>query len=104
MIISQIEIEAKTDIVGQVSHELKTQVNGIVTYITYLEKAIKEKDWTKICFYSNKIKVINQFQKFLILAFLDMQKMKLLQFNMIKSPFDPKESIQFVMDLFHDIT
>ena len=86
------------------SHELKTQINGIVTYLTYLEEAINEKDWKKISFYSNKIKVINQFQKFLILAFLDLQKIKLLQFNLIKSPFDPKESIQYVMDLFHDIT
>ena len=86
------------------SHELKSQVYGIVTYLTYLAEAIKEKDWAKISFYSNKIKIINQFQKFLILAFLDHQKIELLQFKLNKSLFDPKESIQFVMDLFHDIT
>ena len=32
MIASTIEVDAKIMIVGQVSHELKTQVNGISTY------------------------------------------------------------------------
>ena len=59
VIVANIEADTKTLLVGQVSHELKTQINGIFTYQRGIEESIIDEDFEKISFYSNKIKNVN---------------------------------------------
>lgn len=78
------EVESKNQVLAEINHEQRAQLNGIESCTNEILLEIKKKDYSimNIKNTANKMKKINKFQMFLVSDFLDSNRITMNTFSL----------------------